>query len=255
MVTCPFGRAVRALGLLLILCLALPAGARAEDNATTALRWYIYGNALYKQGDYKDAQVAYRKATALDPANKDAWTGLGNTYTQMKQGAKASDAYRASEKLEPASAPQSLPAPQAAAQAGAEGGHHWVAAAAWSVVIPGSGQVYEGHTTKGVCFGVVTLGLLGGALATGAMASNDGSAYMALGGNLPQSTYDNSYTKWSNDVALNHGLVIGFGIAYAYTLIDAIVCAKAHPVAAAGSRVAFACIPGGMRADVEVLRF
>ena len=47
-------------GLATALLLAAAPALRAESDHDQALRWLIYGNVLYKQGELKDAEKAYR---------------------------------------------------------------------------------------------------------------------------------------------------------------------------------------------------
>jgi Ca-activated chloride channel family protein len=48
------------------------AGAKAQDTALKAKTLYNYGNAQYRLGNFEKAIESYKKALALDPADKDA---------------------------------------------------------------------------------------------------------------------------------------------------------------------------------------
>lgn len=73
----------------------------AEAKKTMAIRYLIYGNVLYKQGNAVKAEVAYRQATVLDPDSANSWKGLGNALTQLNRPSEAIVAYRRSLKLNP----------------------------------------------------------------------------------------------------------------------------------------------------------
>ena len=106
-------------GLATALLLAAAPALRAESDHDQALRWLIYGNVLYKQGELKDAEKAYRKVTALDPANKDGWQGLGNVLSDQDKAKAAAEAYAKQDRPQEAPArakpkPQAQPAPEPA---------------------------------------------------------------------------------------------------------------------------------------------
>jgi len=65
----------------------------AEDRRSESVRWMIFGTMLYKQGNLQDAERSYRKAAALDPANTEAWQGLGNVLTDENEVDEAGKAY------------------------------------------------------------------------------------------------------------------------------------------------------------------
>jgi len=79
------------------LALAVAAHLPAEAGKITALRYVVYGNALYRIGNLEKAEAAYTQATTLDSENADAWKGLGNVLTMLHRDDEAAKAYARAE--------------------------------------------------------------------------------------------------------------------------------------------------------------
>ena len=85
------GRDQRALTVLL-------KSAQLGETAETA---NALGIVYERLGKRDDAIAAYRRATALDPANVDARHNLGNCYSQMGDAVGAAKCYRAAIQIDP----------------------------------------------------------------------------------------------------------------------------------------------------------
>lgn len=255
--------------MLVVLAFGAPS-LHAEANKNEAIRYLIYGNVLYKQGNAAKAEEAYRQATVLDPKNADSWKGLGNVLVELDRPSEAAKAYRQSLKLNPDDqvvqgylkrfpAPAEEPVPVATPIAPPSNqefhGGSWASSAWRSAILPGWGQVYNGQTGKGVTIGIATLGLLAGTVVTYSMSTDAENRYLAVGASQPQSAYDTPYQEWDTYSNVNHVLYICFGLAYTYNLIDAIIGAKTQTTALRESKVKLALIRGGMKANYEVLKF
>jgi Flp pilus assembly protein TadD len=53
------------------------------------MRWNDYGIGLFLQGDLRNAEVAFTKATECDPQNADGWVNIGRVRTQEGDTASA----------------------------------------------------------------------------------------------------------------------------------------------------------------------
>ena len=91
------------LGTLIALCLW------GQDAATLLKQ----GDAQYKAGQYRQALDSYRKVTALDPKNSDAYDRMGETYSKLGMPGEAAKAYEKVAELILATvdAPQAVQAP------------------------------------------------------------------------------------------------------------------------------------------------
>ncbi len=67
--------------------------ATEADQPATKLAWFNLGFASRKVSDFKTAAVAYEKYTALNPKDADGFYGLGESYRQLGESAKAITAY------------------------------------------------------------------------------------------------------------------------------------------------------------------
>jgi len=55
---------------------------------------YVKGDALWKQGRFKEAAQYFQLAADEWPEDYQAWWALGNCYTELKKPRKAEDAFR-----------------------------------------------------------------------------------------------------------------------------------------------------------------
>jgi hypothetical protein len=120
-------------------------------------------------------------------------------------------------------------APESAAggTAVAGGPKDWVQPLWRSAVLPGWGQSYNGDGTKAWLLGGTTLAMLGGTVAT--YIIGDGARTKYLGLTDANADYDTPYQTWESMANLNHIFYIAFGVAYTFTLVDAIMSAKPMP--------------------------
>jgi Flp pilus assembly protein TadD len=96
---------------LLLVLLALPlAGCQSfsgEFEASPAVQSFsdaagadtTIGKDQYRQGNFGLAEVAYRKAVERDPADAEAWLGLGATHDQLRRFDLADREYAQVERL------------------------------------------------------------------------------------------------------------------------------------------------------------
>jgi len=73
----------------------------AEQLPDSAHAQRSYAVALASAGDFKTAKLHFEKAIALEPADWEAPSGLGNVFASLGEAAKAEEAYRLSLKLNP----------------------------------------------------------------------------------------------------------------------------------------------------------
>lgn len=134
---------------------------------------------------------------------------------------------------------------------------NWISPLWRSALVPGWGQGYNNQPVKGWILGVATVGLFAGTVVTYYQADAAEKEYMDVPAGKDQGTYDNAYNKWDRAANLNHGLYIAFGVAYAYTLIDAIWNGKtASSTALRDQPLTLAATPqGGWQMDYKVMRF
>jgi tetratricopeptide (TPR) repeat protein len=70
----------------------------------SAQEYFQLGNSYVKQGQYQEAETAYKQAIALEPSNPDYYANLGVAYYSMQRLAEAVDAYRDALRYAPADA-------------------------------------------------------------------------------------------------------------------------------------------------------
>ncbi len=187
----------------------------------------------YQAKRYPQPIQSYNTALASNPHDPKAWQGLGNCYYAQQNKPQAVDAYKHALQLNPSNtALQNFLASYAPESAGggavAEGGpKDWVQPLWRSAVLPGWGQGYNGQNTKGWLLGGTTIALLGGTVVTYIIGDGARTKYMSL--TSASDDYDTPYNTWESMANLNHIFYIGFGLAYTFTLIDAIMGAKRLP--------------------------
>ncbi len=184
---------------------------------------------LYRARNYDGAIQAYNQVISQNPNDAKAWQGLGNCYYAKQDKPKAVDAYKRALQLNPSNTSLqnflATYAPESAGGAQAEGGEKdWVAPLWRSAVLPGWGQWYNGEHGKAWLFGGVTVGLLATVVVTYSLGSAAEAQYLAVG---TGGDFDTPYNTWAQMASINNIAYIGFGLAYTYTLVDAVMSAKA----------------------------
>ncbi|MES2201746.1 MAG: tetratricopeptide repeat protein [candidate division FCPU426 bacterium] len=184
---------------------------------------------LYQAKRYDEAIQAYNNVVSQNPNDAKAWQGLGNCYNVKQDKPKAIEAYKRSLQLNPSNTAlqnfMAKYAPESAASSQvADGPTDWVAPLWRSAILPGWGQYYNGEHGKAWLFGGVTVGLFGAVVVTYSLGSAAQTEYLAVpaGGN-----FDTPYATWESMANINHIAYIGFGLCYTYTLVDAVMSAKA----------------------------
>lgn len=76
-----------------------------EENAKTQLKeaavsWFFEGNALYFQGEYKEAITVYQKSTNFNPKLAKAWYNWGVTLEVLGLHEKAKEKYEKAQELD-----------------------------------------------------------------------------------------------------------------------------------------------------------
>lgn len=229
---------------------------------------------FYKARQYDQAIQAFNQVIARDPNNAKAYQGLGNAYYAKGDKPNAVKAYRRSVQLNPSNTALSnflaRYAPEGEAEvAAADGPKDWTQPLWRSALLPGWGQVYNGQKTKGIILGAVTLGLLAGTATTFVIGDGARKEYLEAGpleAGETQAKFDDPYNTWETMAALNHTMYIGFGVAYAFNLIDAIWEAKPKRSVTAlgpppeiepdnGPSVKMAMADDGVRVKVDLFKF
>jgi tetratricopeptide (TPR) repeat protein len=205
---------------------AATAQAAQQQPADLAARYY---NARR----YDEAIQYYNQAVQANPNDAKAWQGMGNCYYAKQDKPKAVDAYKKAIQLNPQNvALQNFLAkysPEAAEAAGvkvAYGERDWVQPLWRSAILPGWGQFYNGQNLKGGVLMGANLILLGGTVTTYLIGDSARQTYLGLGSSASQGDFDSAYNTWDQMANLNHIFYIGFGVVYAFTLVDAIVNGK-----------------------------
>lgn len=209
--------------------LAATAATPATSSATD------YAARFYQAKRYDEAIQYYNQALATNPNDAKAWQGLGNCYYAKQDKPQAVNAYKRALQLNPgniglqnfltAYAPESAGAAGAAVIAG--GPKDWVQPLWRSAVLPGWGQAYEGRSTAAWVLGGATLAFLGGTVVTYIMGDAARTQYMGL--TDEGEDYDTPYGTWESMANINHICFIGWQLAWAYTMIDAVMNAKPMP--------------------------
>jgi tetratricopeptide (TPR) repeat protein len=238
-------------------------GAGAAPAANNAGAQYLaWGNKLYSQRQYAQAIRYYNAAIQKNPNDSKAYQGLGNCYYALKDKQNAVLSYRRALQLNPGNTGlRSFLAAYDRGGTSSGGGGGSPMQALWrSALLPGWGQFYNDQPVKGVLLGGATLGLLAGSAATYVMGSSAREKYNSLGSGASQSEFDDAYSTWESMANLNHIFFIGWGLAYTYNIIDAIVSAKSTRVASleppVSSPVTLSLMDhGGYRVDYKLLQF
>ncbi len=221
-------------------------------------------NSLYSQGQYDQAIAAYNQVLAQDPNNARAYQGLGNCYYAKRDKANAVKNYQQALNLNPnnTSLSQFMASYSPGSSSGASGTQvasaatgpkDWLQPAWRSAILPGWGQFYNNQDSKGLILGGITLGMLGGVIGTYIVGSNAENQYLSL--TDPNANYDTPYNTWETMANLNHIFYIGFGLAYAYTIIDAIWNAQPVRLAYEPPALNVAWMDGGPRVNYRLLTF
>lgn len=218
---------------------------------------------FYQAKQYDQAIQWYNHAISQNPNDAKAWQGLGNCYYAKQDKVKAVDAYKRALQINPSNtglqnflanyAPETATGPQVA-----DGPKDWAQPLWRSAVLPGWGQAYNGQGGKGLLLGGLTLGLFAGTVAT--YMIGDGARQTYLGLTDPKADFDGPYNTWESMANLNHIMYIGFGVAYSFTLVDAILGAKPasrgnayfHEEAPA---LQFSVLPGGAGVNYRLMEF
>jgi tetratricopeptide (TPR) repeat protein len=191
----------------------------------------------YNAKRYDEAIQSYNQALASNPNDAKAWQGLGNCYYAKQDKPKAVEAYKRALQLNPQNTGLSnflaRYSPESATAAGVNveyGERDWVQPLWRSAVLPGWGQFYNDEPTKGTVLMIADLALLGGTVGTYIVGNGARTTYESLGAGASQSAFDSSYNTWDEMANLNHIFNIAWGVVYAFTLVDAVVSAKRHPI-------------------------
>jgi len=191
----------------------------------------------YNARRYDEAITYYNQALAANPNDAKAWQGLGNCYYAKKDQPKAVEAYKKALQLNPQNTGlQNFLArysPEAASAAGVDvayGPKDWFQPLWRSTLLPGWGQFYNGQPTKGTVLMVADLLLLGGTVATYVVGNSAREKYLSLDATATQADFDSAYGTWDSMANINHITNIGWGVVYAFTLVDAVVSAKRQPL-------------------------
>ncbi len=201
-------------------------GAAGGSPADMAARYY-------QAKRYDEAIQYYNQALASNPNDAKSWQMLGNCYYAKKDNDKAVEAYKKSLQLNPSNTSlqnfvNSIPSSGGGGGTQvADGPKQWGQALWRSAVLPGWGQAYNGQSGKGWLLGGVTLGLFAGTVGTYIVGDAARVQYMEL--KDPTANFDGPYGTWESMANLNHIFYIGFGVAYTFTLVDAIISAKPAP--------------------------
>jgi Ca-activated chloride channel family protein len=94
-----FGKGSKRAVLLLLLLAPLASGI-SPVQAQTDRQHIRQGNRLFRQGDFANAEVAYRKAVEKNPKNPQAVYNLGNALMAQKKDSAAVQQFEAASKLE-----------------------------------------------------------------------------------------------------------------------------------------------------------
>jgi tetratricopeptide (TPR) repeat protein len=220
----------------------------------------------YNAKQYDQAISYYNQALASNPNDAKAWQGLGNCYYAKQDKPKAVEAYKKAVQLNPSNT--ALQAflvklsPEAAESAGVAvkyGSRDWFQPLWRSAVLPGWGQFYNGQGTKGGILMAVDLVLLGGTVGTYMVGDGARQKYLGLDATASQADFDAAYGTWDSMANLNHIFYVGFGVVYAFTLVDAVFNGKRSPVTASFEEKAPAlqlgALPEGMGAKLRLLEF
>lgn len=84
--------------------IATPAASAAESSEPSAEEWFELGLALEQSGAVSDAEAAYRRAFAVDPAHVDSRINLGRLRHQARALEEAAGLYRQALALDPSHA-------------------------------------------------------------------------------------------------------------------------------------------------------
>lgn len=229
-----------------------------QGPADTAARYY-------QARRYDEAIQYYNQALAANPNDAKSWQMLGNCYYAKQDKPRAVDAFKKALQLNPSNTSlQSFLANYAPESAGgggtqlADGPKDWGQPLWRSAVLPGWGQAYNGQSGKGWLLGGVTLGCFAGTVATYIMGDSAKQQYMSL--TDPTANFDAPYATWESMAGLNHIFYIGFGVAYTFTLVDAILSAKPAPrsnayVPTEPPTVQLSMLDQGMGVKYKLMRF
>ena len=209
---------------------AATAQAAKQGPADLAARYYAAKR-------YDEAIQYYNQAIAANPNDAKAWQGLGYCYYVKKDKPKAVDALKKAIKLNPQNtALQNFLAqysPEAAESAGIAveyGPREWFQPLWRSAVLPGWGQFYNDQPVKGGILMATDLLLMGGTVATYVIGNGARQTYLGLGASASQADFDSSYSTWETMANINHITNIGWGVVYAFTLVDAAMNGKRQPL-------------------------
>jgi tetratricopeptide (TPR) repeat protein len=73
----------------------------ANKSETAAVASYLVGNVQMTQRKFGNAQIAYERATRLNPNYAEAWNGLGEALGELKQFPRAIEAFNKAVALNP----------------------------------------------------------------------------------------------------------------------------------------------------------
>jgi tetratricopeptide (TPR) repeat protein len=213
---------------------AAAAQSSVQSNAQIAARFY-------NQRSYDQAIQYYNAAIGTNPNDAAAWQGLGNCYYAKQNKDEAVKAYQKAIQLNPQNTALAnflaRYSPESAEAVGVKvqyGPRDWGQPLWRSAILPGWGQIYNGQNTKGYLLMGTNVLLLGGTVATYIIGSNAEATYESTGAG---GDFDDPYNTWAEMANLNHIFYIGFGVVYAFTLVDAIFNGKREPLTTAANEL------------------